>query len=131
MNQNETGEEKDLRPIVLSLGERLAKHCEKIESILHGFETKHIDDPEFNLKKPFRLTDSSMTRITLMQLSKTYEDLRSEVREISENGFIDFELMYPKIDINFETYYSVAFSLMNLIYQMRLMKLYCYRLLSE
>jgi hypothetical protein len=39
--------------------------------------------------------------------------------------------MFPKLDINFETYYTVVISLLNLIYQMQCMKIYCQRLLGS
>jgi hypothetical protein len=119
------------RSSVLSVCARLGEHCEKVEAMLHGYEVKQVNNTQFSLNQPFSSTETSLTKTALMNLVSGYESLRGAVREITGVGFVDFEVMFPKIGINFETYYSVAVSLLNLIYQMRLMKLYCYLLLES
>lgn len=116
---------------VLALGEQLGSHCDKVGAMLKGFEVKQANDVQFSLNQPFLSTESSLTLTALKNILGTYESLRKKVREITEMGFVDFELMFPKLSINFETYYSVAVSLLNLIYQMRLMRLCCYNLLKS
>jgi len=124
-------ERTEVRSAILSLGERFRENCNKAEVMLNGFEMKQIKDSQFSLNEPFKPAESSLTKITLMKIHETYESLRRDVREITETEFVEFEVMFPKIDINFETYYSVSVSLLNLIYQMKLMRLYCYRLLQS
>ena len=124
-------ERTEVRSAVLSLGERFRENCNKAEVMLNGFEMKQIKDSQFSLNEPFKPAESSLTKKALMKVHETYESLRRDVREITETGFVEFEVMFPRIDINFETYYSVCVSLLNLIYQMRLMRLYCYCLLQS
>jgi hypothetical protein len=120
----------NLRSSLIDVGDRLGNHCEKIEVILKGFEVKQIDDEQFNLEQPFS-KKSSLTKKALMNVVEDYESIRLKVRGITDMSFVDFEILYPKLTINFETYYSVAISLLNLIYQMQLMRLNCYRLLKS
>jgi hypothetical protein len=119
------------RSDVLAIGEQLSNLCDKVGAILRGIEMKQISDVKFSLNKPFLLTESGLTEAALMNMLKTYESLRHNVWKITEMSLVDFEILFPKFDINFETYYSVAVSLLNLIYQMQLMRLYCYRLLKS
>ena len=123
--------DESVRSDVLAVGERLSNHCDKVGAILNGFEMKQISDVKFSLNKPFLSTESSLTETAIMNMLETYESLRLDVWEITEMSLVDFEIVFPKLDINFETYYSVAVSLLNLIYQMQLMRLYCYRLLKS
>jgi hypothetical protein len=121
----------NLRSSLLDVSDRLCNHCGKIEVILKGFEVKQINDDQFNLKQPFISKKSSLTKTALMNIVENYKSIRQKVREITEMSFVDFEILFPKLSINFETYYSVAISLLNLIYQMQLMRLNCYRLLKS
>ena len=131
INETIGGGKTATRSSVLSVCARLGEQCEKVEAMLHGFEVKQVNNTQFSLNQPFSSTETSLTKTALMNLVSEYESLRGNVREIADVGFVDFEVMFPKIGINFETYYSVAVSLLNLIYQMRLMKLYCYLLLES
>jgi len=126
---NKGAGESSVRLAVLAVGEQLGNHCDKVGAMLKGFEVKQINDVQFSLNQPFLSTESSLTEAALKNMLETYESLRRSVRDIAEMGFVDFEILFPKLDINFETYHSVAVSLLNLIYQMRLMRLHCYRLL--
>jgi hypothetical protein len=127
---SKSAESLQLRSTVLSVCERLSEHCGKVRVLLDGFEASQVNNEAFNFNQPCNLSESSLTKATLIDVVGTYEALRHDVREITQVGYVDFELLFPKLDINFETYYSVAVSLLNLIYQMQLMRLYCYRLLK-
>lgn len=135
MNEkNETGESAERLRIgsaVQAVCERLSEHCGKVRALLNGFEVAQINNEAFSFNQPFHSNESSLTRASLMNIVETYESLRHEVREIAQVGSVDFEFLFPKLDINFETCYSVAVSLLNLIYQMQLMRLYCIRLLKS
>lgn len=122
--------DESARSDVLAIGERLSNHCDKVGAILEGIEMKQISDVKFRLNQPFLSTDSGLMEAALMNMLKTYESLRHDVWKITEMSLVDFEILFPKLDINFETYYSLAVSLLNLIYQMHLMRLDCYRLLK-
>ena len=121
----------NLRSSLLDVGDRLGNHCNKIDTILKGFEVKQVNDEQFNLKQPFISKKASLTKAALMNIVEDYQSIRQKVREITEMSFVDFEILFPKLAINFETYYSVAVGLLNLIYQMQLMRLNCYRLLKS
>ncbi len=116
---------------LLSLAKQLNVHCDKVRSVINGFETTLINNKQFSLTKPFYTTTApSLTRV-LNGLLKTYETLRLKVRDVAQIGYVGFENSFPELDINFENYYSVASSLLNLTFQMQLMRLYCYRLLKR
>ena len=120
-----------LRSAVQAVVKKLSEHCGKVRTLVNGFEVMQINNAEFSLDQPFYSTKSSLTMDAIKNLVRTYEALRREVRGIAQMGYVEFENTFPELDINFETYYSVAFSLLNLNYQMQLMKLYCYRLLKS
>jgi hypothetical protein len=130
-NETVGGGKTAARSSVLSVCSRLGEHSEKVEAMLHGFEVKQVNNTQFSLNQAFSSSETSLTKTALMNLVRVYGSLRDDVRQLTGVGFVDFEVMFPKIGINFETYYSVAVSLLNLIYQMRLMKLYCYLLLES
>jgi hypothetical protein len=88
------------------------------------------NNPQFSVNQPFDSAKSSMLKTVLMNMVKTYESIRSDLREIADLKSVDFENMFPKLDINFETYYTIAISMLNLIYQMQHMRIYCQRLLG-
>ena len=129
--RNEEAGEVSVCSALLDVADQLSKHCDKVEVMLKGFEVKQINDEQFSLKQPFISKKSSLTKVALTNIAEDYEAMRRNVREITEMGFVDFEILFPKLDINFETFYSVAISLLNLIYQMQLMRLNCYRLLKS
>jgi hypothetical protein len=119
------------RSTVFDVGERLDSLCDKIFVMIDGFELKQMNDVQFGLNLPFLSTESSLTRAALEDMEKTYEALWRDVMDVADMSFRDFENLFPRLNINFETYYSVAVSLLNMIYHMKLMKLYCYRLLGQ
>ena len=116
---------------LLYIAKTLEVHCTKVNTLVNGFEKAQISNTAFSLSQPFYTTTSkSMTKV-LKNLLGTYEALRLEVREVAQIGYVSFETSFPELDINFETYYSVATSLLNLTFQMQLLRLYCYRILKR
>ena len=111
---------------VIDVGKRLDALCEKFFAMIKGFEQKQINDSQFSLSLPFSSTESSLTGASLEDMQNTYEALWRDVMDVAEMSFGDFENLFHRLNINFETYYSIAVSLLNMIYQMKLMKLYCY-----
>ena len=110
--------------------ERLSAHCGKIRALLRGFDTAQVNSASFSFRYRFHSAESSLTKVALMNMWNTYVSLRSEVRETAKVGYVDFEFLFPRLEINFETYYTVAVGLLNLIYQMQLMRIYCFKLLK-
>lgn len=110
---------------------RLDEHCGKIKILTDGFEVAQSKNPNFSIDQPFDSTKSSMTRTLLMNTVATYNSIRSDLQKTVQVKSNEFENLFPKLEINFETYYSVALSLLNLIYQMQHMKIYCRRLIDS
>lgn len=127
---DESAERSRRRSAVEAIVKRLSEHCGKVRALVNGFEAMQMNNAEFGLDQPFYSTRSSLTMDAIKNMMKTYESLRRDVRDIAQTGYVEFESLFPELSVNFETYYSVAFSLLNLNYQMQLMKLYCYRLLK-
>ena len=115
---------------MLAITKRLSEHCNKVWTLVNGFEAAQVNKTEFSLSQPFYTTTSELMTKVINNLLETYEALRREVREVAQIGYASFEDSFPELNINFETYYSVAASLLNLTFQMQLMRLYCYRLVK-
>lgn len=116
---------------LLAIAKQLNVHCKKVRAIINGFEDAQINNKEFKLGQTFYTTTSPSLTKAIDGLLGTYVTLRSKVREVAQIGHVSFENSFPELNINFETYYSVAVSLMNLTFQMQLLKLYCYRLFKK
>jgi hypothetical protein len=116
---------------LLAIAKQLDVHCKKVRAIINGFEDAQINNKEFKLGQTFYTTTSPSLTKAINGLLGTYVTLRLKVREVAQIGYVSFENSFPELNINFETYYSVAVSLMNLTFQMQLLKLYCYRLLKN
>lgn len=127
---DENAERSRRRSAVQAIVMRLSEHYGKVRALVNGFEAMQMNNAEFSLDQPFYSTKSSLTMDAIKNMMKTYESLRRDVRGIAQTGYVEFESLFPELSVNFETYYSVAFSLLNLNYQMQLMKLFCYRLLK-
>jgi len=127
---NESDEILHVRSSLQNIAKRLSVHCNKVRALVNGFEAAQINNTEFGLGQTFYTTTSKLMTKSINNLLETYETLRLEVRELAQIGYVSFENSFPEININFETYYSVAASLLNLTFQMQLMRLYCYRLLK-
>ena len=116
---------------LLAIAKQLNVHCKKVRAIINGFEDAQINNKEFKLGQTFYTTTSESLTKAIKGLFGTYETLRVNVREVAQIGYVSFENSFPELNINFETYYSVAVSLLNLTFQMQLLRLYCYRLLKS
>jgi len=132
--RNRSNGESSSRSVIIAVSERLDSHSDKVFTMLKGFELKQVKDAKFRLNQPFLPAENSLTEASLKSMLKEYESLRRDVRNITESSFdsrVDFENLFPKLDINLESYYSASVSLLNIYYQMQLMKLYCFRLLGN
>ena len=130
--RNVSNGESTLRSTIIAVGKRLDNHSDKVYTMIKGFELKQINDAKFGLDQPFSSTEHGLTGASLKIMLEEYESLRNDVRNTANSSFdslVDFERLFPRLDINFETYYSAVVSLLNMHYQMQLMKLYCFRLL--
>lgn len=115
---------------LLDIANKLGVHCTKVNALVNGFEKAQINNKAFSLSQTFYTTTSkSMTKV-INNLLGTYEALRREVRAVAQMGYVSFENSFPELNINFETYYSVTASLLNLTFQMQLLRLYCYLILK-
>jgi len=123
-NKNEINEK------LISIAKKLNVHCSKVRAVVNGLEAAQINDASFNLGQMFYTTSSQSMTKAINDLLGTYEALRLEVREVARISYVSFEDSFPELNINFETYYSVAASLLNLNSQMQLLRLYCYRILK-
>jgi len=116
---------------LLDIAKQLNVHCNKVRAVVNGLEAAQINNKEFSLSQTFYTTTSRSLSKAVNDLLATYETLRLKVREVSQMGYVSFENSFPELNINFETYYSVAASLLNLTFQMQLLRLYCYRMLKR
>ena len=119
-----------MRSKVLAIVEKLNVHCDKVMDLVNGFEAAQINKTNFSLGQPFYTTTSKIMTKAINDFLETYMALRRDVREFAQMGYVRFENSFPELNVNFETYYSVAASLLNLTFQMQLMRLYCYRFLE-
>ena len=104
---------------LLSIAKQLDVHCNKVRALVNGLEAAQINNKEFSLSQTFYTTTSQSLTTAINDLLGTYETLRRKVREVAQIGYI-----------NFENNYSVAASLLNLTFQMQLLRLYCYRIMK-
>lgn len=123
--------EKGNEERLLSIAKKLDVHSNKVRALVNGLETAQTNDKKFSLSKTFYTTTTQSLTRTINSLVETYERLRREVREVAQIGYVSFENSFPELNINFETYYSVAASLLNLTFQMQLLQLYCYNILKR
>ena len=129
-NEMNEGERLRMRSKVIAVAEKLNVHCNKVWALVNGLEASQINKHGFSLNQTFYTTTSKVMTKAIKNLLETYETLRRDVRELAQTGYVGFENTFPELDVNFETYYSVAFSLLNIGYQMQLMRLFCYRFLK-
>ena len=115
---------------LLSIAKQLDVHCNKVRALVNGLEAAQINNKEFSLSQTFYTTTSKPLTKAINDLLGTYETLRRKVREVAQIGYINFENSFPELNINFETNYSIAASLLNLTFQMQLLRLYCYHILK-
>ena len=129
-NEKNEDERLRMRSKVTAIAEKLNVHCNKVWALVNGLEASQINKQGFSLNQTFYTTTSKVMTKAIKNLLETYETLRRDVRELAQTGYVGFENTFPELDVNFETYYSVAFSLLNIGYQMQLMRLFCYRFLK-
>ena len=122
---------QEKRSAINSINQRINKHCSEIKKLADALAGAQNDNPNFGLDDVFDSAKNSMLKTVLVNVVKTYESIRSDVERIAHVKGVDFENMFPKIEIDFETYYTIAISMLNLIYQMNYMNIYCQRLLKS
>ena len=115
---------------LLEIAKQLSVHSNKVRALVNGLEGAQINNKSFSLGETFYTTKSQTMTKAIEDLLGTYEALRREVRDVAQISYVSFENSFPELSINFETYYSVAASLLNLTFQMQLLRLYCHRILK-
>ena len=108
---------------IQSISKRINKHCEEINKLKHALEKAQKNNMKFSLNQTFN--SASMLKTVLVNMERTYKSIRRDFGRIVHANGMDFENMFPKLDINFETYYTIAVSMLNLTYQLQYMKIYC------
>lgn len=112
-----------------SISERINKHCEEINKLKYALEKAQKNNTKFSLNQTFN--SASMLKTVLVNMERTYKSIRRDFGRIVNASGMDFENMFPKLDINFETYYTIAVSMLNLTYQLQYMKIYCQFILES
>lgn len=116
---------------IQSISERINKHCEEINKLKYALEKAQNNNTQFSLNQPFNSAKSSMLKTVLVNMERTYESIRRDLGIIVHANDLDFENMFPRLHINFETYYTIAVSMLNLTYQLQYMKIYCQLILES
>jgi hypothetical protein len=116
---------QEKRSAIKSISQQIDKHCGDIKKIADALVEALCNNPKSSLNQPFDSAKSIMLKTVIVNIVKTYESIRTDVGRIADVKSADFEKMFPKLDVNFETYYTIAISLLNLIYQLQYMKIYC------
>ena len=116
---------QEQRSAIQSISQRINKHCLGIKKIADAMVEAQYNNPKSSLNQPFDSAKSSMLKTVIVNMVKTYESIRNDVERIADVKGVDFNNMFPKLDVNFETYYTIAISMLNLIYQLQYMRIYC------
>jgi hypothetical protein len=116
---------QETRSAIQSISQRINKHCLEIKKIADAIAEAQYNNPKASLNQPFDSAKSSMLKTVIVNMVKTYESIRNDVEKIVDVKGVDFEIMFPKLDVNFETYYTIVISMLNLIYQLQCMRIYC------
>jgi hypothetical protein len=111
--------------VIQSISQKIDKHCDEIKKIADALVEAQKNNPKSSLNRPFDSTKCRMLKTVLVSMVKKYESIRNDFETIADVKGADFKSMFPKLDINFETCYTIAISLLNLIYQLQYMKIYC------
>lgn len=114
---------------IQSISKRINKHCEEINKLKYALEKAQNNNTQFSLNQTFN--SASMLKTVLVNMERTYESIRRDFGKIVHANGEDFENMFPKLYINFETYYTIAVSMLNLTYQLQYMKIYCQLVLES
>ena len=110
---------------IQSISQRINKHCLYIKKIADALVEAQYNNPKSSLNQPFDSAKSRMLKTVIVNIVRIYESIRNDLEKIADVKGVDFENMFPKLDVNFETYYTIAISMLNLIYQLQYMKIYC------
>ena len=113
-----------------SISKRINKHCEEINKLKYALEKAQNNNTHLSLNQPFNSAKSSMLKTVLVNMERKYESIRRDLGRIVHANRLDFENMFPPLQINFETYYTIVVSMLNLTYQLQYMKIY-YQLILE
>jgi hypothetical protein len=116
---------QEQRTAIKSLSQRIDKHCADIKKIADALVEAQYNNPNSSLNQRFVSAKSGMLKTVIVNMVKTYESIRNDVKRIADVKGAYFDEMFPKLDVNFETYYTIAVSLLNLIYKLQYMKIYC------
>lgn len=114
-----------------SISERITKLHKEIDKLKCALEKAQNNNARFNLNQPFDSAKSSMLRTVLVNMERTYESIRRDLGRIVHTDGLAFENIFPQLHINFETYYTIAVSMLNLTYQLQYMKIYCRSILES
>lgn len=114
---------------IQSISKRINKHCEEINKLKYALEKAQNNNTQFSLNQTFN--SASMLKTVLVNMERTYESIRRDFGRIVHANGMDFDNMFPKLHINFETYYTVAVSMLNLTYQLQYMRIYCQLILES
>jgi len=116
---------------IKSITERVNRLCEETCKLENALERNQNNNAQFSFNDPFDPAKSSMLTTLLGTMEKRYESIRSDLARLVQAKCADFEKMFPKLSINFETYYTIAVSMLNLTYQLKYMKVYCQLILES
>lgn len=114
-----------------SITERVNRLCEETCKLENALEKTQNRNSQLTFDEPFDSTKSSMLKTLLVNMERTYESIHSDLKRIIHAKCANFENVFPKLYVNFETYYTIAVSLLNLTYQLKCMKLYCWLILES
>jgi hypothetical protein len=116
---------------IQSVTERVNKLCEETCKLEDALERTQNSNLGFSFNESFDSIKYSMLKTVLVNMGKTYESIRSDLGRIVHAKCADFEIKFPKLCMNFETYYTIVVSLLNLTYQLKYMKIYCQLILES
>ena len=116
---------------IQSISERITELCEENDKLKYALEKAQNNNARFNLNQPFNSAKSSMLRTLLVNIERTYESIHRDLGRIVHTNGLDIENIFPQLHINFETYFTIAVSMLNLTYQLQYMKIYCRSVLES
>jgi len=99
--------------------------CKRVEDLTMFAET--VANTLFEFSGVFKLTWDSATGIYIRSLLKRYESVRFDLKKTIEIKDEDFERLFPKIEVNLESFGKAASSIDDISFQLSDMKVYCER----
>jgi hypothetical protein len=113
---------------IRSITERIDNNIIMAQAIIDGFKEVKEKNPKVSLKE-FILKSGDRTKKFLDAVVTTYESIRFDLEKNININQKDFDRLFPKIDLHFDTYDSISPNLACLIHHMIDMKNYCIRLI--